>query len=283
MLAGTSIKAFFKGVETSKMETRLEEETVTCLLESSGRTAESAEYKPLPGEQTRNLQKLTIFENIRWKELGLLSFVWLACLVLQIAKKYTATCSTAYWVVNSLQFPVSVGVFLYEAIGLYKGQRIIASKGEEGRNWSTHQLAQWCACGIVAGIVGGLLGIGGGFIMGPLFLKLGIHPQVASATATFGMTFSSSMSVVEFYLLNRFPVPYALYFIVVAVIGAFIGQYIIDNMIAKTGRASLIIFVLAFTIFISAISLGGVGLSDMIEKIEHGDYLGFQNLCKYTT
>nr|CAB3456861.1 unnamed protein product [Digitaria exilis] len=52
------------------------------------------------------------------------------------------------------------------------------------------------------------LGLGGGFIMGPLFLELGIPPQVSSATATFAMMFSSSMSVVEYYLLNRFPVPY---------------------------------------------------------------------------
>lgn len=34
--------------------------------------------------------------------------------------------------------------------------------------------------------------------------------QVSSATATFAMTFSSSMSVVEYYLLKRFPVPYGL-------------------------------------------------------------------------
>lgn len=35
--------------------------------------------------------------------------------------------------------------------------------------------------------------------------------QVSSATATFAMTFSSSMSVVEYYLLKRFPVPYGIY------------------------------------------------------------------------
>lgn len=33
-------------------------------------------------------------------------------------------------------------------------------------------------------------------------------PQVLSATATFTMLFSSSMSVLEYYLLGRFPVPY---------------------------------------------------------------------------
>ncbi|OMO61892.1 hypothetical protein CCACVL1_23186 [Corchorus capsularis] len=103
--------------------------------------------------------------------------------------------------------------------------------------------------------------------------------EVASATATFGMTFSSSMSVVEYYLLNRFPVPYALYFIVVSIIAALVGQHIVDKLIRLTGRESIIIFVLAFTIFVSTIALGGVGISSMVEKIEHKEYMGFENLC----
>lgn len=90
------------------------------------------------------------------------------------------------WVCNVLPFgvfqiPVSVGVSLYEAVSLYKGRRVIASKGEEGTNWKVHQLVLYCCCGILAGIVGGLLGLGGGFILGPLFLELGIPPQVCTA------------------------------------------------------------------------------------------------------
>lgn len=68
---------------------------------------------------------------------------------------------------------------MYEAVSLYKGQRVIASKGESGANFQVHQLLLYCACGILAGIVGGLLGLGGGFIMGPLFLELGVPPQVS--------------------------------------------------------------------------------------------------------
>lgn len=40
---------------------------------------------------------------------------------------------------------------------------------------------------------------------------LEITLQVASATATFVMMFSSSLSVVEFYILKRFPIPYGIY------------------------------------------------------------------------
>lgn len=55
---------------------------------------------------------------------------------------------------------------------------MISSRGDEGSPLQVHQLALYCACGLVAGVVGGLLGLGGGFIMVPLFLEIGVPPQV---------------------------------------------------------------------------------------------------------
>ncbi|THU45269.1 hypothetical protein C4D60_Mb02t16050 [Musa balbisiana] len=182
---------------------------------------------------------------------------------------------------KTFQIPVSLGVSGYEAVSLYRGKRVISSKGDEGTNFTVLQLVLYCLIGVLAGVVGGLLGLGGGFILGPVFLELGVPPQVSSATATFAMTFSSSMSVVEYYLLKRFPIPYALYFIAVALVAAFVGQYVVKKLIDILGRASLIIFILAFTIFVSAVSLGGVGISNMVQKIQHHSYMGFENLCKY--
>ncbi|CAM8916313.1 unnamed protein product [Rhodiola kirilowii] len=280
----TSTKAFFKGVDAWKKETIFKKESARR-LESSGANQDVA-YKPLPDNPNNDAKEdiepeVSVIENVYWKELGLLVFVWFAFLGLQIAKNKTSTCSAAYWVLNLLQIPVSVGVSLYEAASLYNGQRKIASNGSEGSEWKVHQLVLYCLLGVLAGIVGGLLGLGGGFILGPLFLELGIPPQVSSATSTFAMTFSSSMSVVEYYLLDRFPVPYALYFVCVSTIAAFIGQHVVRRLIIVLGRASLIIFILAFTIFVSAVSLGGVGISNMIGKLARHEYMGFENLCNY--
>nr|KJB54850.1 hypothetical protein B456_009G051700 [Gossypium raimondii] len=261
LFLGTSTKAFFKGVETWKKETILKKEAARR-LEPTETGSGDVEYKPLPSGPSSDPPKdnsdkeVSILENVCWKELGLLCFVWIAFLVLQITKNNTTTCSALYWVLNLLQIPVSLGVSLYEAVSLYKGYRVIASKGEDGTSFRVAQLVTYCAFGVLAGVVGGLLGLGGGFIMGPLFLELGVPPQVSSATATFAMTFSSSMSVVEYYLLKRFPVPYALYFTGVATVAAFIGQHVVRKLIILFGRASLIIFILASTIFVSAISLG---------------------------
>ncbi|GMI92542.1 hypothetical protein like AT2G25737 [Hibiscus trionum] len=267
LFLGTSTKAFFKGVETWKKETILKKEAARRSASNETDNGD-VDYKPLPsgpntGPPKDNTDKeVSVWENVCWKEFGLLCFVWVTFLVLQITKNNMATCSVLYWVLNLLQIPVSVGVTLYEAVSLYKGRRVIASKGDQGTHFRVLQLVTYCAFGVLAGVVGGLLGLGGGFIMGPLFLELGVPPQVSSATATFAMTFSSSMSVVEYYLLKRFPVPYALYFTAVATVAALVGQHVVRRMIILFGRASLIIFILASTIFVSAISLGMKGLGN---------------------
>ncbi|KAJ4765635.1 Sulfite exporter TauE/SafE family protein [Rhynchospora pubera] len=298
----TSTKAFFRGVAAWKKETLFKKEAARILAQTVNEEAEG--YIPLSSGPTNSRrEQVSIFENICWSELGLLLLVWGTFLALQITKNYTSNCSISYWVLNSLQhykffrgkkniqqnipniasnskIPVAVAVTMHEAVNLYKGEKKIQSKGDEGTNWRAFQLILYCLIGILAGIVGGLLGLGGGFILGPLFLELGVPPQVSSATATFIMTFSASMYVIEYYLLKRFPVPYALYFSVVAIISALIGQKAVGKLIKILGRASLIIFILAFTIFFSAVSLGGTGIFNMIGKMERHEYMGFENLCK---
>ncbi|EMS53169.1 hypothetical protein TRIUR3_09961 [Triticum urartu] len=262
--------------------------------------------------------QVSIWKNVYWKEVGLLAFVWVAFLALQVTKNYMATCSIWYWVLNLLQIPVSAGVAMYEAVGLVQGRRVISSKRNEQNSLRAHQLLVYCFLGVTAGVVAGLLGVGGGSIMGPLFLELGVppqviislfahvknfmfpswfllsiyhmfskclhsveRPQVASATATFAMMFSSSMSVMEYYLLNRFPVPYAVYLTILAFFSAIVGQRVVRKLIDLLGRASIIVFILSFMIFISALSLGGVGISNTIHKIARHEYMGFENICKY--
>ncbi|GFP99915.1 hypothetical protein PHJA_002135600 [Phtheirospermum japonicum] len=292
LFIGTSTKAFFKGVETWKKETIIKKEVARRLAsDSSDNGNEEAPYKLLPSGPTNETRvhfnehkasKVSIMDNVYWKKLSILIAVWLVILMLHIAKDFTATCSAAYWAVTLLQIPVAVGASGYQAVCLYKGWKVTESKGEAGNNWTVHQLILCCLCGILAGIVGGLLGLGGGFILGPLFLELGIPPQVSSATATLVMMFSSSMSVIQYYLLRRFPPSYALYFVIVATFAALVGQLVVRKMVSILRRGSLIIFILAFTIFVSAISLGWVGISNIIGKVEGSkEYMWFYNICEY--
>ncbi|WJX35760.1 hypothetical protein P8452_23710 [Trifolium repens] len=283
LFLGISIKAFFRGVETWNKETMTKKEAARRQESISSGT--EAEYKPLPtgpNGATEKVTEVTIIENVYWKKFGLLAFVWVSFIAVQIAKQnYTSTCSTAYWILNSLQIPISVGVTAYEATALFTGKTTLGSIGDQGKEYTIIQLIIYCVIALLAGVLGGLLGLGGGFMLAPLFLEMEVPPQVSSATTTFIMTFSASMCVVEYYMLKRFPVPYALYFLLVSFIAALVGQHFLRKILKLFGRASIIIFILASIIFISAILLGGVGISNMVHKIVNHEYMGFENICKY--
>ncbi|RZC12763.1 Sulfite exporter TauE/SafE family protein 3 [Glycine soja] len=221
---GISVKSFFKGVDTWKQETLM--------------------------------MKVSVIDNVHWKELGLLFAVWIMILALEIGKNYTTTCSGVYWVINLLQVPIAVGMSSYQAMRLYKGQRIIASKGDQQTHWRVLQLIVFCACGILAGTIAGLLGLGGGFILAPLFLGLGIPPQVASATSILAMAFSASFFFLMYGLFDDLDDLAALYFVAVATAAALVGQHLVRKVIAMLGRASVIIFILTLTLCVSAVLLG---------------------------
>jgi hypothetical protein len=69
---------------------------------------------------------------------------------------------------------------MYEAVGLVQGKRVISSNTNEQTSLKARQLLVYCFLGVTAGAVAGMLGVGGGAIMGPLFLELGVPTQVKS-------------------------------------------------------------------------------------------------------
>lgn len=90
---------------------------------------------------------------------------------------------TSFWS-HLLQFPIALGVFGYECVKLYTEHKKRMRAGntesicEASIGWTATHIAFCSLCGILGGIVGGLLGSGGGFILGPLLLEIGVIPQV---------------------------------------------------------------------------------------------------------
>lgn len=80
--------------------------------------------------------------------------------------------------------PVAFIVFIWEALKLWresKERRLYGNHEcvcEASIEWSPLQLFFCALSGLVGGTVGGLLGSGGGFILGPLLLEIGVIPQV---------------------------------------------------------------------------------------------------------
>lgn len=287
LFLGTSSRSFCKAIEMWKEETIFNKEITRqqeALVNSRGELLIDTEYDPLVPREEKSQMQILCF-NLRWKWIWVLVLVWIAFLALQIIKNGVEVCSVWYWVLFCSQFPIALGVFGYESVKLYKEHKKRMSTGntesicEASIGWTATHIAFCSLCGILGGTVGGLLGSGGGFILGPLLLEIGVIPQVASATATFVMMFSSSLSVVEFYLLKRFPIPYALYLTSVSILAGFWGQFIIRKIITFLKRASIIVFVLSGVIFASAITMGIIGIETSIEMIHNHEFMGFLGFC----
>ncbi|XP_072971686.1 sulfite exporter TauE/SafE family protein 4 [Typha angustifolia] len=289
LFMGTSSRSFFRGILMWKQETilKMEMKRKEAQLKASGdEVIIDSEYEPLLPHPVEKSGLEAFFFNIRWKGVLVLMLVWCSFLLLQILKNKSEVCSPVYWVINVLQFPIAISVFTWEAVKLWKESRARRMRGnwecvcEASIEWTPIQLLFCAFCGLLGGTVGGLLGSGGGFILGPLLLEIGVIPQVASATATFVMMFSSSLSVVEFYFLGRFPIPYALYLIAVSVMAGFWGQFFVRKLVKVLKRASLIVFILSSVIFASALTMGVVGTEKSMAMIKNHEYMGFLNFCE---
>ncbi|KAL6988306.1 hypothetical protein U1Q18_014056 [Sarracenia purpurea var. burkii] len=287
LFMGTSSRSFFKGIEMWKEESILKKEMLQNrepIVTSRAELLIDTVYEPLVPRKEKTKMEILQF-NLRWKRILVLIVLWVSFLLLQVIKNDVAVCGVSYWLLFFLQFPIAFVVFGYESVKLYeesKKRRIAGnteSVCEATLEWSPIQLAFCAVCGVLGGTVGGLLGSGGGFILGPLLLEIGVIPQVASATATFVMLFSSSLSVVEFYLLERFPIPYAIYLTMVSVLAGFWGQFFVRKLVAFLRRASIIVFILSAVIIASALTMGVVGIEKSVQMIHNHEFVGFLEFC----
>jgi len=119
--------------------------------------------------------------------------------------------------------------------------------------WDASKLRFYSTFTFVAGIVAGLIGIGGGMVLGPLMLILGVHPRVSSATTATMIVLTSSSVAIMFVTSGLVPWEYAVFFFCACFLGAYIGKKYIDNYVKKTGMASILIGILAAIIGLATV------------------------------
>ena len=129
----------------------------------------------------------------------------------------------------------------------------------------------------VAGIVAGLIGIGGGMVLGPLMLVMGIHPRVSTATTATMIVLTSSSVAILFVTSGLVPWEYAICFFSTCFVGAFVGKTYIDGYVKRTGKASILIFLLATIIAFATIGTLVIVLTRLAEA--NWCFAGFNKFC----
>ncbi|CAA6671913.1 unnamed protein product [Spirodela intermedia] len=221
-----------------------------------------------------------------WKKIGKLAAIWLAFLLLQSLRGDKASksvtgirqCGFGYWFITLSQFPLAL---LFTAWIFYEnGYRQRRFTGVEeplkepagARTTGAERLPKiiFPVAALLAGVLGGLFGIGGGLLMNP----------VTAATSSFMVLFSSSMSAVQYLMLGMQGKAQAAGLAAGCFVASLAGLVVVQRAVGRFGRASLIIFSVSTVMVCSMLSMACFGAIDVWGELAEGESMGFKPLCK---
>mmetsp|Transcript_21405 Transcript_21405/g.59539 ORF Transcript_21405/g.59539 Transcript_21405/m.59539 type:complete len:644 (-) Transcript_21405:1258-3189(-) len=186
-----------------------------------------------------------------------------------------------YGVMVGIQFLWTFGFAAYFAIKLMRETIEKKAVGypyhAQDVLWDFEKTRFYAFFTFVAGIVAGLIGIGGGMVLGPLMLVMGIYPRVSTATTATMIVLTSSSVAILYVTSGLVPPAYFITFFCTCFTGALIGKTKIDGYVKRTGRASLLILLLATIIALA--TLGAVVIALLRLNSADWCFAGFNEFC----
>eukprot|EP01061_Rhynchopus_euleeides_P014033 TRINITY_DN24337_c0_g1_i1.p1 TRINITY_DN24337_c0_g1~~TRINITY_DN24337_c0_g1_i1.p1 ORF type:complete len:513 (+),score=222.44 TRINITY_DN24337_c0_g1_i1:88-1626(+) len=174
-----------------------------------------------------------------------------------VGLKENDKCSTWYWLILAAMYPVMIA-FTIKGAYWVKEEALQRDRAhmppiEGSVEWTSKMLltAPLAAGGV--GCVAGLLGLGGGELMAPLLLELGMLPKAASATSAYMIIWTTSSNIIHYSVGNDLPWGYAGFFSALGFSGGLVGRYLAIRFVAKYNKQSLIAFALGVVLTISMI------------------------------
>uniref|UniRef100_M8BHW6 Uncharacterized protein n=1 Tax=Aegilops tauschii TaxID=37682 RepID=M8BHW6_AEGTA len=193
-------------------------------------------------------------------------------------------CGVAYWLATVSQVPFAVAFTAY--IIYAKRKKQAAHRHEDGKaNSSVHTKTESLPAlalplaAFVTGSLSGLFGIGGGLLLNPVLLQIGIPPQTAAATSSFMVLFCASMSMVQFILLGMDGIGEASVYAGICFFASIAGVVLIERVVRKSGRVSMIVFLVTAIMALSTVIVTCFGALDVWTQYTGGAYMGFKLPC----
>ncbi|CAL8980291.1 TSUP family transporter [Rhodoplanes serenus] len=119
------------------------------------------------------------------------------------------------------------------------------------------------AMGIAVGFISGMFGIGGGFLMTPLLIFIGVQPAVAVATVSSHIAASSFSGALTYWRRRALDLALAFMLLIGGLIGTALGVWLF-GVLRAVGQLDLVI-ALSYVILLS--SVGGLMVAESLRAI----------------
>jgi len=138
----------------------------------------------LPAVQLEDVPKpQPQFPLVHLAHFAVMVFIVVGCILVRggpTSAGFVGYCGQAYWILTTL----TVGALI--CLALLGARRALhqedAPLSKDSFRWDTKAAQKVALCSLGAGTLASMCGIGGGMVMGPILLDLGVLPQVQTAT-----------------------------------------------------------------------------------------------------
>ena len=139
-----------------------------------------------------------------------------------------------YGIDNAILRILFVGFLLFAAVMIFLS-RSSKENSQEGVNWTVGRGVLAGVAGLVVGLLAGLLGVGGGNIILPILIALGISPRQAVGTTALVVVFSSISGFVSHVGVGELDGVLILITAGASIAGAIVGSWLMtDKMNPET-------------------------------------------------
>ena len=119
------------------------------------------------------------------------------------------------------------------------------------------------AMGLAVGFISGMFGIGGGFLMTPLLIFIGILPAVAVATVSSHIAASSTSSAISYWRRKAIDIPLALMLLAGGIVGTAGGVWVFQ--ILRSADLLDLVIALSYVMLLGAV--GGLMVTEAVRAI----------------
>jgi uncharacterized membrane protein YfcA len=279
LLAFLSIKTFKSGIKIFKKESlRVFDEKIIVSNESQ---TVSQDLQIILDQEKRLFPR----DSLIW-----ILVVWVIIILASLSRgssKFKSVfniefCSLEYWLLTSvlLIFLGILSIFCSKTIiSKYKKKVAAGYNFDSGDiRWEIKPCFKLNVAGFLAGFLGAIVGVGGALILSPTLMTYNVRPEVMTATTSFMIVFTSTVSALQFMIAGKIRLDYGLWTLVFSLLGSALGVFGIKSFVEKYKRSSLITLTLGVFQVLSGIVSLVYGIYDSASR-DDVDF-GFHDYCK---